>query len=358
MKRPQTFILTALTLCATAFSAFAQTATTLPVGFVNVSIAASPDGINATSTPFSSLLFLNPTITGVGSGLITGVGTNTLSNSTAGWTAGALAVAGQPLYMKINKGVAAGRLFLITGNTTSDVTVDSQGLDLTTLSIVSNTDTYEIVGGQTLLNLFGTGTANVGATGVVGGTQTQFGALQTDRVVVNDGSGVLRTYYYNTDFSAWRRQGNSGDQGGLAISPQAGVFYYRIGTLPLAYSFTGTVPATNYVRQIANSGTTIVAAFYPVDSTIGSLGLELLANWRQFNNGTIDLTNADRLIIKDVNGITRSFFYDVNAGFWKRSGSGASQNAQVISAGSALYCNRFGTPGASDTWSYTIPYTL
>lgn len=338
-------------------SAHAQTSVvTVPVGFVDVDIAGSANGTAHAVTPFSAPLLNNPTITGQSLGKITGVTSTSLSNTAGGWVTDELAAVGSPNYIKINTGSAAGRMFLITANTNNSLTVDSQGLDLTTLGIAagSSGDNYEIVQGETLLTLLGTA-----VDGIIGGTSTQFNAGQTDKVIVNDVSGVSRTYYYDAS-GKWMRPGSPSNQGTLAISPQAGLVYYRISTTPIAFTFTGKVPTTDSLRQVPSSGTTIMASFFPVDSNIGTLNLNAVQNWRKLGDAGVILNTTDRVIVKDVAGVIRSYYYDATSGvnFWKRAGSPSNQNIVPVNAGSAVYCTRFGASGSSQTWTYNIPYSL
>jgi hypothetical protein len=131
------------------------TATTDPVGFVTVNIAAG-SGTAKKNTLFSLPMLEAQSITGQVSGVITGVSSNAISNSNAGWTAGALSQPAAPYLIQITRGAAEGRMFLIassantggaiagTANTSTTVTVsslDSAQVDLTSLGIVVGTDT-------------------------------------------------------------------------------------------------------------------------------------------------------------------------------------------------------------------------
>lgn len=195
--------------------------------------------------------------------------------------------------MNILSGPAAGRLFQITANTDTQLTLNALGLDLSTLGIATgaNGDTYgEIVLGHTLLGIAGTP-----AGGVVGGTAAQMNASQTDKILINDSTGSARFYYYDTGVSQWRTIGSAANQGNLVISPKAGLVYYRIAGPPLEYLFYGKVPQEDSQRQIPPTGTTIVAPYFPQDVTLASLGLHLLSGWRKLGDPGVVLNSTDRV---------------------------------------------------------------
>lgn len=146
------------------------TATTDPVGFVTVGITAGT-GSAKRNTLFSVPLLETESIQGQIAGTITGVTASTISNSNAGWAAGALSQPATPYLIQITSGAAEGRLFLIssstntggavagTANTATTVTVssvDSTQVDLSSLGIVAGTDTYKIYACDTLSSFFGT----------------------------------------------------------------------------------------------------------------------------------------------------------------------------------------------------------
>jgi uncharacterized protein (TIGR02597 family) len=331
-------------------SAQGATVSTVPQGYVTISIAPSLNGTAFTITPFFPPLHPTTSITGQNAGVITGVGASTITNSNGGWTASALSGVSEPYFVKINSGTAVGRIFQITANTSTQLTVNTQGLDLT--ASIANGDQYEIVPGDTLSGVLGTP-----ADGIVGGTSAQFNANQTDKVLVNDAAGVARFYYYDTSVSQWRRLGSATNQNNLLISPKAGMLFYRISTAPLSLTFLGKVPNTNSQRQIPTTGTTILAPYYPVDITLGNLGIHSMPLWRKLGDAGVTLNDTDRVIIKNFStGAIQSYYYDGTA--WKRVGSGSNQNNIVVQAGSAIYCTRFGTAGQSDTWTQSIPYDL
>lgn len=336
-----------LALCSLAPAAHAEESASVPEGYVKVAIQGSPNGTAYALTQFFAPLHRVPLQAGRNAGGLSGVTTNTLSDSSAGWSAGALATTGSPYFVNLTSGVAEGRSFQITANTETHLTVNTQGLSLTTLGVTAG-DTYEIVPGHTLLGIAGTP-----ASGVIGGTSAQLNASQIDKILINDPTGSARFYYYDTVASQWRTVGSAANQGNLVISPKMGLVYYRISSAPLEYIFHGKVPHTDSQRQIPATGTAIVAPYFPQDATLASLGLHLVPGWRKLGDPGVALNSTDRVSFK-VSGAVFSFYHDGTA--WKRAGSVSSQNSQILPTGNSVILTRFGTAGQTHTWAQPLPY--
>lgn len=332
-------------------SALAQNATTTPVGAMTIAIAPGTGTVYAQTT-FSLPLLETGNATGQMAGRITGVTTNTISNADAGWVSSALIVAGSPYYINFTSGANEGRMFQITANTATTLTVNVQGLDLSTLSFVTGAsgDTYEIVRGNTLLGVLGTP-----ADGVIGGTASQVSASQADKVTINDpSSGAALTYYFDTTSNFWKRSGSALNQGNLVISPKSAIHYFRISTTPFSLTFTGSVPATVCKHQIPTNGSTFTANYYPVDTTLGVLGIENIADWRKANVNGVTPTTSDKVVLK-VGTTYLSYYYDAALSQWRRSGSSLNQASVAIPAGGGIRFIRSGAGGQYSTWSRAKP---
>lgn len=338
-----------LAICLLVPSARAEESASVPEGFVKVSIQASPNGSAYSLTQFFAPLRRPVTPIGRDAGNLSAVGTNTLSDGSGGWAAGALAAAGAPYFVNITSGAAEGVLFAIAANTETQLTVNTQGQSLSALGAAPG-DSYEIVPGHTLLGIAGTP-----ASGVIGGTLAQFNASQTDKILVNDASGSARFYYFDTGASQWRTVGSLANQGNLVISPKAGLVYYRISSAPLEYVFHGEVPHTRSIRPVPATGTTIVAPYFPQDLTLAGLGLHLLPGWRKLGDPGVVLNSTDRVSFK-VSGAVLSFYHDGSS--WKRAGSASNQNGQILPTGHSVILTRFGTVGQTQLWTQPLPYTL
>ncbi len=351
------------TLSVSNLSAQNATVTTVPVGALSATITASTNGTSYAVSQISFPLLADPLVAS-GGNVVTPAGSlrgtidsattattsSTITTSTGGWTVGQLAQAAYPMYVRLSSGAQAGLTLLITANTATTLTVTNQGVDLSTLAGAS----YEIKAGDTLLGLFGAGNLT-GAAAPKGGTAANFSANRTDRVTINNGAAVFN-YYYNTDFSQWRRAGSNADQGNVAISPQAGIVYSRIATTAYTITATGSVPVGQTIVAVARQGLGIYGRQFPADTTLGDLGIQNLANWRKANASGVTAATSDRVIV--LNGASvLSYYYDNTNSQWRRLGSSANQNTVSISAGSSIRISRSGASG-TDYYTLSPNYTL
>ena len=337
-----------------------ETATTDPVGFVTVGIAAGT-GSSKKNTLFSLPLLETETIAGQVAGTITGVTASTISNSNAGWTAGALSQPATPYLIQITSGAAEGRMFLIASsantagavsgaaNTATQVTVsslDTAQVDLTTLGIVTGTDTYKIYACDTLSSFFGT----PATTGVLGGTSS---SNSDSIVIVSNGSSA--TYFYNTGVTPnrWSRVGlGSPDASNVPLLPYYGVQYSRLGNTALSFVITGGVPTVDRQVAIKKSGPTLLAQYWPADSTLGTIGLQNLAGWQAGSSAS----TADTVVLTSAGAASTYFWNGTN---WKRVALG-SPNADTtpIPIGTTISINKKGSTAGFSTLTQVTPYTL
>ena len=335
-----------------------ETATTEPVGFVTVGITAG-SGSTKKNTLFSLPLLETETITGQVAGTITGLTANTISNANAGWGLGELSSPATPYLIQITKGAAEGRMFLISSsastggaiagaaNTASQVTVsslDSTQVDLTTLGIAVGEDTYKIFACDTLSSFFGT----PATTGVQGGASTA--NADTIIAVVN---GSSATYFYSTTNNRWSRVAlGSPDASNVPLLPYYGIQYARLANAPLSFVVTGAVPTIGRQVAIKNSGPTLLAQYWPADSTLGSLGLQSLAGWQT----GVSPSAADTVVLTSA-GSANTYFY--NGTNWKRVALG-SPNADdtAIPPGATISIIKKGTAAGFSTLTQTTPYIL
>lgn len=337
---------------AAAFAALAQlnaqtTVATDPVGFTTVSIAAGT-GSSKKNTFFSLPLLETPdSLGGQVSGVITGVGTSTLTNSSAGWTAGGLSQAATPYVIMITSGTATGRMFLVGANTTDTVTISANDItqtpNLTTLGIAAGTDTYKIYACDTLASFFGTPASS----GVIGGTSVN----SADTIVFNV-NGALTTYYYNTSLGRWTKSAFGNPSGAnTAILPYYGMQYQRIGNTSLSFVTTGNVPTVARKVQIKNSGNTFLSQYWPANSTLSSLGLQNMPSWTSGN-----ATTGDNVTVTS-GGASSLYYYDGTN--WRKSAFGSPiSNTNVIPVGSAVQITKKGSASGYTTLAQTLPYSL
>lgn len=355
--------LAALTASALALSAMpsqATTATTDPVGFVTVEIAAGT-GTAKRNTLFSIPLQETDSITGQAAGIITAVTANTLSNANAGWAPGELSHPATPYLIQVTSGAATGRMFLIassatTGgaiagaaNTASTVTVsslDTAQVDLTALGIQAGTDTYKIYACDTLSSFFGA----PATTGIAGGASSA--DADTVTIVLN---GTPATFWYNTSVNPqrWSRVGpGSPDASNVALLPNYGVQYGRLPATPLSFVITGQVPTVDRSVAIKNSGATVLSQYWPVESTLASLGLQSLPGWLSGASAAV----ADTVVVTS-GGSATTFYYDGSD--WRRVGPGSPiSNTNVIGIGTSLRIDKKGNAAGFSALNQEVPYNL
>ncbi len=326
------------------------TATTDPVGFVTVNVTAG-DGTTKKNTLFSlPLLEVDSSLAGQSAGIITGVSSNTISNSNAGWTAGALSAAATPYLIQITSGSAKGRMFLIssaTANTSTTVTVSATdaSVDLTALGIVIGTDTYRIFSCDTLGSFFGTPASS----GILGGANIK--AADSVAVVLN---GVSSTYYYNTSLNRWTKSafGNP-DATNTPLLPYYGIQYQRLGNTPLSFVITGAVPTIDRKVAVKNNGVTILSQYWPVESTLSALGLQNMSGWKS----AAAAKDADTVTL--ISSGTSSIYW-FNGTNWKKNAFGSPiSDGVVIPVGTSIQISRkSGDTTGSTMLTQLVPYSL
>jgi uncharacterized protein (TIGR02597 family) len=324
-----------------------QTAVTDPVGFVTTTISASPNGTAFRVTPISPVLLQISGVSGVTAGEVSALTSNSVSIASAGWTAEEL-VSSQA-YLLFKTGGLAGLAVRVTANTADTLTVDTFGANLDGLGGAAG-DSVQLIQGDTVLSMFGTP-----ADGVVGGTLSDFTAGATDRILVRDSSGVIRTLYYNTAENQWRRAGSSTNQGSIPISPLAGVLYYRIGQTALSHLSTGNVPTTVVRYLVPTSGVTVLARFFPTNGSISDFGFQNLEGWKTVGVNGVTIAQADKVSTTDSSGVVRNFYW--NGTRWLRAGSSTDQSDTEVPIGGAVYVTRSGT-GAAQLLTLQMPYSL
>ena len=252
---------------------------TIPSGYFTLTIQAgfgTSSSVSVLSFPLQGIASASGQIAGV----ITGLTANTFTNSNAGWTASQLSTPTTPYLLQITSGAAAGRTFLLstsTANTATTVTLDpldATQTNLTTLGIVTGTDTYQIIPADTISSIFGT----PATTGILGGTSPA-GPNPPDRLQVLLSNG-WNAFYYNTTNNQWTlttppfTSGNN-----IVIRPDTGVVYSRYGTTAINIVLAGQVPSVTRQTLVANSGITALSNNWPIDQTLAATGIQNLSNW-------------------------------------------------------------------------------
>jgi len=121
---------------------------------------------------------------------------------------------------------------------------------------------------------------------------------------------------------------------------------------PLEFIVTGKVPAGERQVAIKNSGTTLLSPFWPVNQTLGSLGIQNTPNWV---TGASPAT-ADTVSLT-VAGSVNTFFHDGTN--WRRVTLGTPiANTNVVSVGASIMVNRKGSEAGYAAFEHAAPYNV
>ena len=306
----------------------AQSVTTVPVGAVTLTFPAS------SSTACSLQLEDAP----VYSGSLTGVTANTITVAGVSWTTNSYADPALPYAVRITSGGYAGTLFPITANASNQLSLQVDGLDLST--ILAGSENFIILPIDTLGTLFGTSSVPF---------LTGASAASADVIYIWSGA-AWSAYFHNG--TSWRRGGVGGSQNNAIISPDAALFVLRRGTSDISLTITGQVRPQVARRFMKPNGLTFLANPFPVDMVLSSTN---------FNNSTAWQTGASAASADTVYVWTGTAWsgYFHNGTTWRRGGVGGSQDSAIIPAGSPFFVLRRSNPALKDsTVMHTAPYTL
>jgi hypothetical protein len=331
-----------------------------PVGYVNLKISAGSGGVKKLTYLSFPLLDKDPAITGKTAGTITEVTSTTINDQNAGWAVGALSAPATPYLIGITSGTAAGRIFHIassaatagavgaagSANTATQVTISTldtgSGIDLAAVGVKVG-DSYQIYACDTLGSLLPL------SAGILSGASV--GVSDSVLVVVN---GSANTYWYSSTLARWTKSGvGNPDASNTPILPNMGIAYSRLANTDINLTAIGTVPSIARKVQIKNSGLTLLAVYFPADTTISSLGLQNLSGWVTHATSA---NTADKIVVVS-SGTASTYWY--TGSNWKKSGVGSpNSDITVIPVGAMVYVNKVGTFSGYSTFTQVLPYTL
>ena len=337
----------ALSIAALTSATFAQTtATTVPVGFMTVTIPAAASGTVPSNTTISVPLYNTPDFAAA---VATVDSTTQFTLTGASWVASQFANAAAPRFVRVKSSATAshvGKFFLVSDNTAlGQLTVLLPTGTTDVATAVGVGDACEVVPANTLATLFGPSSA--GATSVFAtGTffQTASSAQNADNLLVWNGSSWDIFYNNNTN---WKKSGSLSNQNNTVIYPDEGLFVIHRATTALTLTLMGTVPSTAEQTTLAGTGSTFIPNRFPVDITLVNTGIQSTSGWVTATSAQ----NADKVFIWD--GTTWGIYYH-NGTNWKKSGSLANQDATLIATGTAVFITKT-SPQASVTQA--LPYT-
>ncbi len=316
--------------------------TTTAVGFNTVQIPAG-----SVASPSYTTLSFPLTAASQFTGTIASVDSATsFTMNGAAWTANQFVSDSAPCLAKVTSGTNVGRFFLITANTTSQLTVDLGATPTITnlTTALSVGDSVQVLPANTLGTLFGTSLVSTPAVQFV----TALSAANADNVWILSGQ-TWNIYYHNG--TNWKKSASFGNQNNTIIFPDEGVLVVHIDSTTPSLTFTGTVPVTNEKSDISGSGSTFVANRYPVDQQLVNLGIHSLPGWVAGNSAA----SADNVWAWNPTTLSWDTFY-YNTTNWKKTGSFGNQNSTLIPAGTAVIIIKNGSSSTA-TLAQTLPYT-
>ena len=355
-------LIIAASFALTQFGLSAQTTVaTDPVGFTTINITPGSGIARKTTMMSIPLLDVDSSVSGLSTGTISSVTSNSIVVSNAGWVPGALSQPAAPFVVQITSGPAAGRFFLVassatTGgasggaalaNTVSNLFVSSISLTPVTNNLVnagiSAGNSFKLYACDTL-SWFGT----PATTGIRGGSN----AASADNIVVTV-NGAATTYFYNTNTTNWQAtSGPSSSRSNVALLPSYGVSYSRLASNDLSFVSTGQVPTTNNSVAVKNSGVTVLSSYWPTTNNLRGLGIQNLPGWVA---GTTQAATDNVMIVSGGSAVT--YFY--NGTNWRRgSGPTTPQDNVAIPIGSSVQIIKKGSASGYSTLSQAVPYTL
>ena len=340
--------LAAAILCSLLAPAlFAQTATTTPVGFITITIPAAQNATHPSNNVVSIPLYKTADYSAA---------VATLDSATQFTLSGTFAAganfATTPHFARVKTSATAahtGKFFLISANTTSQLTVILPSGVANINTVLSVADTCEVVAANTLSSVFGTNPPVL---------KTSSDPLAADNVLIWNGSS-WDTYFH--DGSAWQSLTSFDPQDNTVIYPDEGMFViHRFTASPgvnaaVNLVLMGTVPSTAESTDVAGGSTahpgyTFISNRFPVNSTLGTLALQLLPGWVSGS----DPVAADNALI--WNGTTwDTYFYDNSVPGWQSLSSFDPQDSTPVPAGAAVFVIRKG--GVKQTLAQSLPYT-
>ncbi len=253
----------AASIALIAAPAFAQTtATTDPVGFVTMTIAA---GTGSASNYSFNGMALTRTVSYQGTAETATAATTTLIDNEAVWTDNQFNGASSAIthYVEITSGSSAGTTYDITGTTASTKTLT---LAQPLAAGVAAGASFKIRQHWTVASIFGA----ADEAGLTGGTSST-----ADQILINNGAG-FDTYYYKTTGPGgigWRSTASvSVDRSGTLIYPDDSLVVKRTAATAVNVVIMGSVKTGQSSYPVA-TGNTFIANPCAAPLTLASCGI-------------------------------------------------------------------------------------
>jgi uncharacterized protein (TIGR02597 family) len=341
------------------FTAIALATGMTSVGAQSASVATVPTGMItcAISHGTTSYLSLPLTNTATYTSSVTAVTANTISvgDSPAPFTT-SLATPAAPYFVKFLSGSEMGRILLITGNTTSSLTLNitdnsTQTVNLTASGFsVSAGDTFEIFPAQTIASAFGDNSAQKPL--VLNGASNGFKADSVS--LYNLALARWQAYYFNSNAGYWEAFGSKANANDTILYPYGAVMITRRdGSPDTSIVMSGRV--TEVPSLTKTTGTTVYGSTgYAADMTLSQL--QFGSNWvtgtSAFTASTVSVWNA---------ALSRfDTYYQMPDSTWRKSVDSVTDqsNFVVAAASTVAIVQRSTASGPKSFLSSRMPYSL
>lgn len=313
----------------------------VPVGACVVRIAAAADPSNPSLSALSIPFYGTVTASGVVSSVD---GSRQVSASGFAWAVDQHVAS--PTYLRVKSGSSKGRYFRVVGNSASQLTLDTGAYSLVAGTPASALelqlkagDAFELFLAHTLGSVFGTTSVPL-----LSGSSVDL----ADNVLLLDGTKWVEYFH---DGNGWKSTAMSGEQNQTVIAPGAALFVRRRATSVVDVSILGTVPGADEVVNLAASATQFFGARFPVDTTVGALGMASCVTWKSGASASA----ADCL--RMWNGFAWETFY-FNGKHWRKSGSLANCDTQKVPACSGVLIVRSAAPIVDEWFTLQLPYSF
>lgn len=326
----------------------------------SVSVSSIPQGMMGYNLPAGSTSYVSLPLTGapVYAGTVASVTATTITVSGSPFGS-SLTAPSAPYFVEFVSGTEVGRIMQVTGNTPSTLTVDTTDNGASWTNVPMNTsaftvkagDMFEVVPGDTLGSVFGTGSSSAPLL-LTGGTSSS----SADQVTLERATSLTNaTYFYNTSAHCWQQTGSSANANNAVIPPYSALKVTRVsGGGASGMTLTGqvaTVPAT--FHMIPKSWT-FTGSHYPVGIKLSQLNLS--STWKKSNTSS----SADLICVWSPSQNQFNNYYEDTSSNWHLASSpSANQNNLVITPGNVLTVgNVQSTTGGQNFVVDAMPYSL
>jgi uncharacterized protein (TIGR02597 family) len=350
MRKKIFYFLSAIILAISSISADAQSATvaTVPEGMITFSL---PQGVPS----YFSLPLTNNEIF---SGSVTAVSGDTINvgDTPAPFTM-SLSTTTAPYFVKFLSGNEAGRVLLITANTSSSLILDTTDHAMGLRVVLTTTgynvqvgDTFEIFPGDTLASVFGAGTT-ASPLVLTGGTTER----ASDTVSFYTMTGVSAVvYYFNTSAGYWEQAGTTTNANDTIIYPYSSFAVNRRSSNPsTTFVVSGKVTPVATAIKVVGDQTVYSSTQFATNVSLSQLNF---SNWVM---GT-SVDTADTLNVWNPSENHMDTYYQESSSIWhKYPDAVTNQSSFVISAGAVTTITKRETvTNATSFVQAPLPYSL